>query len=103
VGVIGLGRIGREVAHWCSNFGMTAIGYDPILTDAAARAAGIEPVTLDELFKRADFITLHTPLTQETRNLISKVSAAAVVAAVAVMPVEWRWRRRRRWQWSQHQ
>lgn len=49
VGVVGLGRIGREVAHWCMNFGMHAVGYDPILTDSAARAAGIEPVTLDEV------------------------------------------------------
>lgn len=49
IGVVGLGRIGREVATWCMNFGMTAVGYDPILTDSAARAAGIEPVSLDEV------------------------------------------------------
>lgn len=49
VGVVGLGRIGREVASWCMNFGMNAIGYDPILTDSAARAAGIEPVSLDQV------------------------------------------------------
>lgn len=49
VGVVGLGRIGREVASWCMNFGMHAVGYDPILTDAAARAAGIEPVSLDQV------------------------------------------------------
>lgn len=49
VGVVGLGRIGREVAAWCMNFGMYAVGYDPILTDAAARAAGIEPVSLDQV------------------------------------------------------
>lgn len=49
IGIVGLGRIGREVAGWCMNFGMTAIGYDPILTDSSARAAGIEPVSLDEV------------------------------------------------------
>ncbi|CAM9670769.1 unnamed protein product, partial [Scytosiphon promiscuus] len=70
VGVVGLGRIGREVATWCMNFGMHAVGYDPILTDDAALAAGIEPVSLDELFARSDFISLHTPLTPETRGLI---------------------------------
>jgi D-3-phosphoglycerate dehydrogenase / 2-oxoglutarate reductase len=75
VGIIGLGRIGREVAAWCNNFGMTAVGYDPILTDTAARAAGIEPVPLEEIFKRSDFISLHAPLTLETRNLINTVSA----------------------------
>eukprot|EP00953_Heterococcus_sp_UTEX-ZZ885_P041347 21101-Heterococcus_DN1.PRE.1 len=50
---------------------MTAVGYDPILTDTAARAAGIEPVPLEEIFKRSDFISLHAPLTLETRNLIN--------------------------------
>lgn len=49
IGVVGLGRIGREVANWCMNFGMHAVGYDPILTDDAALAAGIEPVSLDEV------------------------------------------------------
>lgn len=49
IGVVGLGRIGREVSGWCMNFGMHAIGYDPIITDAAARTAGIEPVSLDEV------------------------------------------------------
>ncbi|KAG5182669.1 phosphoserine aminotransferase [Tribonema minus] len=85
VGVIGLGRIGREVAAWCTNFGMTAIGYDPILTDAAARASGIEPVPLEEIFKRSDFITLHTPLTQETRNLISKANLAKCRKGVRIV------------------
>ncbi|CAM9890257.1 unnamed protein product, partial [Ectocarpus sp. 4 AP-2014] len=72
IGVVGLGRIGREVATWCMNFGMQAVGYDPILTDDAALAAGIEPVSLDELFARSDFITLHTPLTPETKGLIGR-------------------------------
>lgn len=72
VGVVGLGRIGREVAKWCSNFGMNVIGYDPILTDSAARLAGIEPVPLETIFKRSDFISLHTPLTADTRGLINR-------------------------------
>ena len=49
IGVVGLGRIGREVATWCMNFGMHAVGYDPILTDSAALTAGVEPVSLDEV------------------------------------------------------
>ncbi|CAM9360858.1 unnamed protein product [Ascophyllum nodosum] len=72
IGVVGLGRIGREVAGWSMNFGMQAVGYDPIITDSSARAFGIEPVSLDELFARSDFISLHTPLTPETKGLIGK-------------------------------
>ena len=49
IGVVGLGRIGREVAGWSMNFGMQAVGYDPIITDSSARAFGIEPVSLDEV------------------------------------------------------
>jgi phosphoglycerate dehydrogenase-like enzyme len=69
--VIGLGRIGREVATWARAFGMQTIGFDPIVSAAAARAAGIEPVPLEELWAKADFITLHTPLTEDTRSLIN--------------------------------
>ena len=55
---------------------MSAVGYDPILSAAAARGYGIEPVSLDELYSRADFITIHTPLTKDTRNLINKDTLA---------------------------
>lgn len=72
--IIGLGRIGREVANWARAFGMQTIGFDPVVSAAAARAAGIEPVPLDELWGRADFITLHTPLTKDTRHLINAQS-----------------------------
>ena len=56
IGVVGLGRIGRGVATSCMNFGMHAVGYDPILTDSAALAAGIEPVSLDGV--KAVFLTI---------------------------------------------
>ncbi|MBP1678318.1 MAG: phosphoglycerate dehydrogenase [Bacteroidetes bacterium] len=71
VGVIGLGKIGREVAARCKGLGMTAIGYDPVLGADASARLGIEPVTLDELYRRADFITVHTPLTAETTGLLN--------------------------------
>ena len=74
--IIGLGRIGREVANWARAFGMQTIGFDPVVSAAAARAAGIEPVPLEELWGRADFITLHTPLTKDTRHLINAQSLA---------------------------
>ena len=70
IGIIGLGKIGREVASRCQAFGMMAIGFDPLLGSDQALRLGIEVVTLDELFKRSDVITVHTPLNDETRGLI---------------------------------
>jgi D-3-phosphoglycerate dehydrogenase len=72
LGVIGVGRIGREVAKWCRGFGMTTIGYDPLLSEQSARSFGVDPVSLNELFEKSDFITLHTPLTKETQNIINQ-------------------------------
>ncbi len=71
IGVVGLGKIGREVALRAQGLGMKTIGFDPVLSQEAASKAGIELVTLDELFRRADFITVHTPLTNETRGLLN--------------------------------
>ena len=70
IGIVGLGKIGREVALRCKAFGMTTIGYDPLLGPDQATRIGIEVVALDELFARSDVITVHTPLNDETRNLI---------------------------------
>ena len=50
---------------------MQTIGFDPVVSAKAARASGIEPVPLEELWSKADFITLHTPLTKDTRYLIN--------------------------------
>lgn len=72
LGVIGVGKIGREVARVCRGFGMNTIGFDPVLSEQTARSYGVEPVSIDELFKRSDFITIHTPLTKETSYLIDK-------------------------------
>ena len=70
-GVIGVGRIGREVAKWCRGFGMSTIGYDPVLSESQSRGYGIEPTDLNNLLKNSDFITIHTPLTKETKNLFN--------------------------------
>mmetsp|Transcript_10237 Transcript_10237/g.9171 ORF Transcript_10237/g.9171 Transcript_10237/m.9171 type:complete len:967 (+) Transcript_10237:96-2996(+) len=72
LGVIGVGKIGREVARVCRGFGMNTIGYDPVLSEQTARAYDIDPVNLDDLFNRSDFITIHTPLTKETQYIINK-------------------------------
>lgn len=74
LGIIGLGRIGSAVAERARAFGMTILAYDPYFTPEAAREMGIEMLTLDEIFPRADFITVHTPLTEDTRGIINSAA-----------------------------
>jgi phosphoglycerate dehydrogenase-like enzyme len=76
LGVVGFGRIGREVARWCSAFGMSIVAYDPVMSADAITALGATPVTLSELFSRADYITLHAPNTPDTKNLICTATLA---------------------------
>ncbi len=71
LGIIGLGNIGNQVAKKAQGLEMTVIAYDPFLSEERAKALGVEKVELPELFSRSDFITIHTPLTPETRNLIN--------------------------------
>jgi len=70
LGIIGLGRIGSAVAERARAFGMNIIAFDPYFTEDAARDMEVEAVSLDDLFPRADFITIHTPLTDQTRHII---------------------------------
>lgn len=85
LGVIGVGKIGREVAKWSKGFGMNVIGYDPVVSEQSARGSGIEPALLDDLFKQADFITIHTPLTKETKYLIDATSLAKCKKGVRII------------------
>ena len=85
LGVIGLGRIGSEVAKWSRGFGMATMGYDPVLAESVARENNIEPVTLDELFAKADFITIHAPLTKETKDLINTSNIAKMKKGVRII------------------
>ena len=68
--IIGMGKVGTEVARRCRGFEMTVIAYDPFLTRETAQKVGVEIVSLDDVFERADFISIHSPLTPETRGLI---------------------------------
>ena len=72
LGVVGLGRIGRRVAEICGKgLGMRVLGFDPYLSAAQAQALGVEPCgDLDRVIREADFLTVHTPLTEQTRGLI---------------------------------
>ncbi len=74
LGVIGVGRIGVEVAKRAQSFGMKVIGYDPFLTSARANQLQIEAGSIEHVLLHSDFVTLHTPLTPETRHLISRES-----------------------------
>jgi len=70
LGIIGFGRIGQRVAARARGFEMNVVAYDPFLDAAAARKLEVELLPLEELLGRADAITLHTPLTEQTRNLL---------------------------------
>ncbi|HZP44934.1 MAG TPA: phosphoglycerate dehydrogenase [Candidatus Binataceae bacterium] len=85
LGVVGLGNIGRIVAERALGLKMNVIGYDPILTEEAAARLSIERIGLPELLRRADFITVHTPLTAETRGLIDDAAFALMKPGVRII------------------
>ncbi|HSK73869.1 MAG TPA: phosphoglycerate dehydrogenase [Pyrinomonadaceae bacterium] len=72
LGVIGLGRIGRHVARIAKGFGMNILAFDPFVSPEQAKEFGIEIGSLDEVFTKADFITIHTPVTDDTRGIIGR-------------------------------
>ncbi|MFZ2005677.1 MAG: phosphoglycerate dehydrogenase [Stellaceae bacterium] len=76
LGVIGCGNIGAIVADRAHGLKMRVVGYDPFLSEERAVALGIERVTLDELLTRADFVTLHTPMTEATRGMLDAKALA---------------------------
>ncbi len=85
LGLIGAGNIGSIVADRARGLKMKVVAYDPFLTPERAVDMGIEKVTLDELLARADFITLHTPLTNETKNILSAEALAKTKKGVRII------------------
>ena len=71
LGIIGLGKIGAGVAKRAQSFDMSVVAYDPFVSEERAKNLGVKLVDLDALFKTADFITVHMPLTNKTRNMIA--------------------------------
>jgi len=85
LGLIGAGNIGSIVASRAQGLKMKVIAYDPFLTEERAVDIGVEKVELDELLGRADCITLHTPLTDETRNILSRENLAKTKKGVRIV------------------
>ena len=85
LGVIGLGRIGGEVAKRAQSFKMKVLAYDPFLAKEKAEELGVESVDFKTLAKNADYITIHTPLTTETKYIINKASISMMKPTVRIV------------------
>jgi len=72
LGVVGVGKVGREVARRMQGFGMRTLGFDPVLSEDAAERLGVELMDLDTLFAESDVLTFHTPLNDATRGLLDE-------------------------------
>ncbi|KAI6654850.1 D-3-phosphoglycerate dehydrogenase [Oopsacas minuta] len=83
--IVGLGKIGREVAIRMQSFGMRTIGYDPIIPAEAAAKFGVEVLSWDEMLATADYMTLHTPLLPETRNLINEENISKCKPGIKIL------------------
>ena len=85
LGLVGLGQIGSYVTKLAQGWSMNVIGYDPYLAVDRAQQMGIEVVELEELFHRADVISVHTPLTNETRGIINTETMAKMKDGVMIV------------------
>ena len=85
LGIIGLGRIGREVARRAAAFGMQVIACDPFLAPDKIRELEVEPAEFADLLRRADYLTVHTPMTDETRHMISDKEFALMKKGVRIV------------------
>ena len=85
LGIVGLGRVGSEVARRAVGFRMRLLAYDPFVSPDYARHLGVELVSMTALFKESDFITLHTPLTNATQSLIGRRELAKMKPSVRLI------------------
>ncbi|MDP6495059.1 MAG: phosphoglycerate dehydrogenase, partial [Dehalococcoidia bacterium] len=87
LGVIGLGKVGTEVARRAMGLQMRALGYDPFVSQEQANLLGIELASLARIFQESDFICLHTPLTESTRGLIGEKEIATMKPTVRILNI----------------
>jgi D-3-phosphoglycerate dehydrogenase len=87
IGVVGLGKIGRSVAQRLKSFETDVIAYDPFVTPESASRIGVVMVSLDELYRRSDFITFHVPVNDETRNMVSAQQLSMMKDGVRIINV----------------
>ena len=85
LGIIGLGRIGLEVARRAQGFGMELIGYDPFIAPVIAREHEVALVPIDEIFKRSDYLTLHVGLTSQTEGMINATSIKIMKPGIRII------------------
>ncbi len=85
LGLAGLGRIGQEVARRAQAFDMRVVAYDPFLAPRVAADLGVELVSLDDLFARADYVSLHLPSTPQTRNLVNAERLAKATKGIRII------------------
>lgn len=85
LGIIGFGRIGGEVAKRAASFNMKVLTFDPFLSKEKAEELGVESVDLSAIWEKADYITVHTPLTDETRNIINKDTIGKMKQGVRII------------------
>ena len=85
LGIVGLGNVGSEVARRVQGFHMRVLGFDPYVSPQYARNLHVDLVTLEEIFKEADFITLHVPLTPQSRNMIGPRELAIMKPTVRII------------------
>ena len=85
LGIIGLGRIGSEVARRALAFGMTVVGFDPYVTEERAKRLEVKLVSLDELLATSDVVTLHTPKSQETERILDAAALAKMKHGVILI------------------
>ncbi len=84
-GIVGLGRIGMEVARRARSFGMELIGYDPFIAPVVARENQVTLVPIDEIFKRSDYLTLHVGLTTQTEGMINATSLKIMKPGIRII------------------
>src|SRR5262245_20788739 len=85
IGVVGLGNVGRIVAERAAGLRMKVIGYDPFIAADNVARMGVEPGTLEDIFTKSDFITVHVPLTPETQGMINKAAFAKMKTGVRII------------------